>query len=91
MLILKNFKYYERIKIKAEFIGNIINGKIYIDNSSNLKVRLKNYYNISFLEAEIKKIKSKIYRALLKYGYSKFTLEILEYCDLLSPSYGGAI
>ncbi len=22
-----------------------------------------------------------IYRALLKYGYSKFTIEILEYCD----------
>jgi group I intron endonuclease len=41
-----------------------------------------------------------VYRALLKYGYSKFTLEILEYCDkssviekeqyyldLLNPSY----
>jgi uncharacterized ubiquitin-like protein YukD len=24
----------------------------------------------------------KIYKALLKYGYSNFKLEILEYCDL---------
>jgi group I intron endonuclease len=43
--------------------------------------RLKNYFNISFLENEIKKNKSIIYRALLKYGYSQFSLEILEYCE----------
>jgi len=43
--------------------------------------RLKNYFNISFLENEIKKNKSLIYRALLKYGYSQFSLEILEYCE----------
>jgi len=33
------------------------------------------------LENEIKKNKSSIYRALLKYGYSQFSLEILEYCE----------
>ena len=49
--------------------------------SKNLLRRLKNYYNISFLETEIKKNKSMIYKAFLKYGYSKFTVEILEYCD----------
>jgi len=42
---------------------------------------LKGYYNIYFLESGIKKRKSLIYSALLKYGYSNFTLEILEYCD----------
>ena len=42
---------------------------------------MKGYYNIYFLESGIKKRKSLIYSALLKYGYSNFTLEILEYCD----------
>jgi group I intron endonuclease len=61
---------------------------------------LKDYFNIYHLEKEIKKNKSMIYRAILKYGYSGFTLEILEYCqpteavsreqyylDLLKPEY----
>jgi len=61
---------------------------------------LREYLSISFLERYIKKNRSKIYRALLKYGYSAFSLEILEYCepskviereqfyiDLLNPTY----
>jgi hypothetical protein len=44
-------------------------------------MRLKCYYNIYFLESAIKKRKSLIYSGLLMYGYSNFTLEILEYCD----------
>jgi group I intron endonuclease len=35
-------------------------------------------------EKGIAKNSSYIYRALLKFGYSNFSLEILEYCD---PSY----
>jgi hypothetical protein len=42
---------------------------------------LKGYFSIYFLESEIKKGKSLINSALLKYGYSNFTLEILEYCE----------
>jgi group I intron endonuclease len=45
---------------------------------------LKGYFSIYFLESEIKKgasHRSMINSALLKYGYSNFTLEILEYCD----------
>ena len=42
---------------------------------------MKSYYSIFFLEKELKKGNSRINSALLKYGYSKFTLEILEYCD----------
>jgi len=52
-----------------------------VGSSINLSLRLINYFSIFFLETEIKKNKSKIYRALLKYGYSNFSLEILEYCD----------
>ena len=33
------------------------------------------------MENQAKKSKTIIYRALLKYGYSQFSLEILEYCE----------
>lgn len=37
---------------------------------------------MSYLKREIKKNNSMIYRALLKYGYSCFKLDIMEYCEL---------
>jgi hypothetical protein len=42
---------------------------------------LKGYFSIYFLESEIKKGRSLINSAILKYGYSNFILEILEYCE----------
>jgi len=42
---------------------------------------LKGYFAIYFLQSEIKKGRSLINSSLLKYGYSNFTLQILEYCD----------
>jgi group I intron endonuclease len=45
---------------------------------------LRDYFSINFLQKEIFKNKSLIYRALLKYGYFNFKLEILEYCDKTS-------
>lgn len=58
------------------------------------------YFSIRNLKAEIKRSKSAIYRSIIKYGYSSFTLEVLEYCersvvisreqkfiDLLKPDY----
>lgn len=61
---------------------------------------MKNYFSIYFLESTLKKGRSLINSALLKNGYSNFTLEILEYCepsetisreqyylDLLKPEY----
>lgn len=60
---------------------NKINGKTYIGSSKNLGKRLRDYFNISFLEKKTEKGKSMVYIALLKKGYSNFTLEILEYCD----------
>lgn len=55
---------------------NNINNKSYVGSSVSLTNRLKNYYSLSCL-----KNKSKIYRALLKYGHSNFSLDILEYCE----------
>lgn len=59
---------------------NLINGKSYVGSSVSLSRRLSQYYNLNIL------IKSRqnslIHKAILKYGYSRFKLDILEYCDL---------
>lgn len=47
----------------------------------NLSKRLRVYYSQSGIEKILIISTSRIFRALLKYGYSKFGLEILEYCD----------
>lgn len=60
---------------------NLINGKSYIGSSVDLKKRIGHYFSFAYLERYVKKGKSQIYAALLKYGYSSFSLEILEYCD----------
>jgi group I intron endonuclease len=60
---------------------NIISGKIYIGSSSNLNKRFSGYFSINYLTKESLKYKSIIYSALLKYGYSNFKLDVLEYSD----------
>ena len=60
-------------------IINLINGKFYIGSSINLERRLKEYFNINHLEF---RKKLPICAALLKYGYSNFKLEILEYSTI---------
>lgn len=57
---------------------NNSNGKIYVGSSSNLSVRLYTYYSLRSLA----KSNRPIDKALLKYGSSSFTLEILEYYNL---------
>ena len=60
---------------------HVISGKSYVGSSLDLSIRFKNYFKISYLERESKTNNSLIYRALLKYGYSSFKVDILEYCD----------
>jgi len=75
---------------------NNLNGKTYVGSGVNLAKRLGNYYNIKELSRNPRPIQD----ALLKYGHSNFTLEILEYSpktkliereqfylDLLVPEY----
>jgi hypothetical protein len=50
----------------------------------NLSPRFKNYFNKSFLQVEVKKNNSIIYKALLKYDYYNLRLDILEYCSVES-------
>lgn len=59
---------------------NIESGKSYIGSSANLNDRFRRYFNYSYL-SNSKRGASLICKALLKYGYVGFTLEILEYCS----------
>lgn len=54
-------------------------GKKYVGSSVDLYRRFMQYYNIKYITRAAKS--SLICRALLKYGYSSFKLEILEYSD----------
>jgi hypothetical protein len=54
--------------------------KSYIGSAKNLSIRFKQYFSYNHLTAP--KRNMTIYKALLKYGYGGFRLEVLEYCDL---------
>jgi len=58
---------------------NSISGKSYIGSSIDLGRRFSTYLSTHFLRTC--KRGSIVYKALLKYGYSNFKFEILEYCD----------
>jgi group I intron endonuclease len=47
----------------------------------DLTKRLRDYLSPRWLKKEILRHNSVIYKALLRYGYDNFRLEILEYCD----------
>ncbi len=80
---------------------NLRNGKRYVGSSVDIRDRMYSYYNAKYLTSQ----KSMhICSALLEYGYSSFSLEILEYCaredcitredyyiTLLKPEYNVAI
>jgi hypothetical protein len=80
-----NFYYsiiYEENKGKSgiyRWINNI-NGKSHIGSSISLSYKLNIYYSLYYLRKEVKG-SIIIYRAL-KYVYSNFSLDILEYCEL---------
>lgn len=61
--------------------NNLITNKSYIGSAVNLSNRLKFYFNKNSIRRVVEKESSMIYSALLKYGYSNFSLNILEYCD----------
>lgn len=60
---------------------NTVNGKFYIGSSINLGQRLTIYLSKKAMLGKIRTRTSIIYSALLKHGFSNFTLEILEFCD----------
>lgn len=56
---------------------NNLNNKTYVGSSINLSVRFYTYYSLGYLAKSNRPME----RALLKYGFSNFSLEILEYCS----------
>lgn len=79
---------------------NNINNKSYVGSAKSLNDRLKIYFSPNTLKKRLERSSSAINSALLKYGYSNFKLEILEYCkpdqlisreqyyiDFLKPEY----
>lgn len=102
MLIQISYKIYKENRNKSGIYrwNNKINGKSYVGSSIYLSKRFNNYYSSVFLNIKFFKENSGIYSAILKYGYSNFSLDILEYCesdilikreqyytDLLEPKY----
>jgi group I intron endonuclease len=63
-------------------IVNNLNGKSYVGSSISLSNRFRFYYCLSCIKRVVGKESSAIYSAILKYGYSNFNLDILEYCEL---------
>jgi group I intron endonuclease len=57
---------------------NKVNNKTYVGSSIDFSTRLYKYYSLKHLM----KNKTPIHNALVKYGYSNFSLEILEYCNI---------
>lgn len=61
--------------------NNLITGKSYIGSSVSLSGRFSSYYSLTYLKKRVEKGSSIIYSSLLKYGYSNFSVDILEYCE----------
>lgn len=70
--------YSLKDKAGIYMITNYITKKCYIGMSKNLKARI---YNYLIVERLIDNKSSRIHKALLKYGYSNFSLHILEFID----------
>jgi len=60
---------------------NLLTGESYVGSSINLSSRLRQYYTYSFISSPARG-KSIIFSSILKYGYSNFSLIILEYCEM---------
>lgn len=59
-------------------LTNKLTGDIYVGQSVDLRKRFLNYFNLSYLSRRNELI---ICRAIIKYGYSNFSVTILEYCN----------
>lgn len=59
-------------------LTNKLTGDIYVGQSIDLRKRFLNYFNLTYLSIRNELI---ICRAIIKYGYSNFSITILEYCD----------
>lgn len=59
---------------------NLVTLDIYIGSSINLYRRFVSYFSLAHISNPVRS-NSIIHKALIKYGYFNFQLEIIEYCD----------
>lgn len=99
--LYKSLIFKENLKRSGIYCWtNSITGKSYIGSAKDLNNRFSTYYSPDALIKHLNRHSSSIYGAILKYGISKFSLDILEYCesnlliereqyyiDLLNPEY----
>jgi group I intron endonuclease len=74
----KDILIENRGKSGIYMLTNNLTKDIYIGQSIDISKRFKNYFNLSYVKTKESFIISK---ALIKYGYSNFSVTILEYCD----------
>ena len=74
----KNILKENKGKSGIYMLTNKLTSDIYIGQSKDISKRFMNYFNLSYLISRNNYI---ISRALIKYGYSNFSLRIFEYCD----------
>lgn len=77
------FIIYKKNKNKSGIYrwNNLETKDSYVGSALNLTNRLSKYFSFRFLKRNILNSKSRINNSLLKYGYNKFSLDILEYCE----------
>lgn len=79
--ILKEQAVKENKKKSGVYLWkNNVNGNSYVGSSVDLGRRFKSYFNYNYITDP--KNKMLIHRALIKHGYSNFSLLILEYCEV---------
>jgi group I intron endonuclease len=74
----KEFLNENKGKSGIYMITNKLTNDRYIGQSIDISKRFKNYFSLSYIKS---KDSLRINKALIKYGYSNFSLTILEYCD----------
>jgi hypothetical protein len=80
--INKKIIYKEnRNKTAIYRLNNLVTGESYVGSAVDLTRRLWCHFSLGFLKKELRRNRSIISSSLLKYGYSNFSLDILEFCD----------
>ena len=74
----KNLLVENKGKSGIYMFTNKLTGDIYVGQSAYLSERFKKYFSLSYIKS---RDELRIHRALIKYGYSNFSITILEFCN----------